>query len=135
AEPITKVGPLTVTNSMIYGLICAVIIAAIMIAAKFSIKVEARKGFSQIIEIIIDFVLGMLEGVFGSRAKAVKYAPIFATFFMFILLSNTLGLLPVVGPGIQVTVEGVHTPLFRPFTADLNGTIAMAVMAIIYVQI
>ncbi len=135
AEPITELGPLTVTNSMIYGVICAVIIAAIMIAARRRIKVEARRGFGQIFEIIVDFIINMLVNVFGSRAKAVKYAPIFATFFIFILLNNVLGLLPVVGPGIQVVVDGAHTPLFRPFTADLNGTIAMSVMAIIYVQI
>lgn len=135
AEPITTIGPLTVTNAMIWGLVCAVLISAILIFARMRIKVTPHKGFGQLIEVIVEYVLNMLEGVFGSRAKAVQYAPIFGSFFMFILLNNTFGLLPVVGPQVSVEVAGVHTPLFRPFTADLNGTIAMAITAIAFVQI
>lgn len=135
AEPITTLGPLTITNAMIYGVICALVIGFILIAARRRISVEPRKGFGQLIEIIIEYVMDMLEGVFGSRAKAVKYAPIFGSFFAFILLNNILGLLPVVGPHVSINVAGEATPLFRPFTADLNGTIAMAVTAIVIVQV
>lgn len=135
AEQVTTLGPLKVTNAMVYGLICAVIIGSLLILARRRIKVESHKGFGQLFEIVIEYVMNMLEGVFGSREKAVKYAPIFCTFFLFILLNNTLGLVPVVGPQISVTFAGEHVPLFRPFTADLNGTIAMSVFAIIYVQV
>lgn len=135
AEPITQIGPITVTNSMIYGVVCAILIAIIMVWSAKKIGVVAKKGFSQIIEIIVEFVLGMLEGVFGGRAIAVKFAPVFGTFFLFIIFNNLLGLVPLVGPGLSVNVDGAHTPLFRPFTADLNATIAMAVIAIIIVQI
>lgn len=135
AEPITQLGPITITNSMIYGLVCAILIAFVMTLAAKKIGVTAKKGFSQIIEIVVEFVLDMLEGVFGSRKLAVKFAPVFGTFFLFIIFNNLLGLVPLVGPGLSVNVDGAHTPLFRPFTADLNATIAMAVIAIIIVQI
>lgn len=135
AEPIAQVGPLTITNAMLYGLICAIVIAFIMILARRKIKVSPKKGFGQLIEIVVDYVLTMLEGVFGSREKAVKYAPIFGSFFVFILLNNIFGVLPVVGPQLSVVYEGANVPLLRPFTADLNGTIAMSVTAIIIVQI
>lgn len=131
AEPIFQIGPLTVTNSMIYGLICAVIIGAISVWASKKIKINGQKGFSQIIEIMVDFVIGLLEGPMGSRAKAVKYTPIFGTYFLFIIFTNLLALLPIVGPGLTIN----DTPLLRPFTADLNGTIALSVIAIIMVQI
>lgn len=131
AEPIFQIGPLTVTNSMIYGLICAVIIGVISVWASKKIKINSQKGFSQIIEIMVDFVIGLLEGPMGSRAKAIKYTPIFGTYFLFIIFTNLLALLPIVGPGL--TVNG--TPLLRPFTADLNGTIALSVIAIVMVQI
>jgi F-type H+-transporting ATPase subunit a len=135
AEPIFKLGPLTVTNSIIYGVICSAIIASLLIWAAHSVKLKPRGGFSQIIEIITEFVLSMLEGVFGSRKRAVKYAPIFGAFFFFIIFNNLLALIPLVGPGLTVDVGGAHTPLFRPFTADLNGTIALAVIAIVIVQV
>lgn len=135
AEPIFHIGPLTVTNSMIYGLICAVAIGALLVWASKRIKINGQKGFSQIIEIMVDFVIGLLEGPLGSRAKAVKFAPIFGTYFLFIIFTNLLALLPIVGPGLTVHVNGAHTPLLRPFTADLNGTIALSIIAIVMVQI
>ena len=45
-----------------------------------------------------------------------------------------LALLPIVGLGVYSELEGAHVPLLRPFTADLNGTIVLAVTAIILVQ-
>jgi F-type H+-transporting ATPase subunit a len=135
AERIFDIGPLHVTNSMLYGLICSVLIIGLMIWASKSIAVKAKKGFGQIIELMVEYVLDLLESPLGSRAAAVKYAPIFGTFFIFIIFTNILALLPVVGPGLTVNLDGVHTPLLRPFTADLNGTIAMAVAAILIVQV
>lgn len=135
AEQLFDLGPLHVTNAMLYGLICAFIIATVLIIARRRIKVEPKKGFTQLIEIIVDYVITMLEGVFGSRAKAVQYAPIFGSFFFFILMNNTLGILPWAGPAITYHGTEGSVPLFRAFTADLNGTIAMAVVAIIFVQI
>lgn len=135
AEPLFELGPLTVTNAMLYGLVCAVFIAVLLIVARRKITVRSQKGFSQIVEIIVDYVIGMLEGVFGSRKKAVLYAPIFGSFFLFIILNNTLGILPWAGPAITYTGPDGSVPIFRAFTADLNGTIALSVVAIIFVQI
>lgn len=135
AEPVFHLGPLTVTNSMIYGLVCAFIIASLTIWAASKIKINGQKGFSTVVEMMVDYVLNLLEGPLGSRANAVKYTPIFGAYFVFIIFTNLLSLLPIVGPALNVhTAEG-HIPLFRPFTADLNGTIAISVIAIIMVQI
>ncbi len=135
AEPLFKLGPLTVTNSMIYGLVCAVLIGALLLWASRRIKINGQKGFSQIPEILLEYVINLLESPLGTRARAIKYAPIFGTYFLFIIFTNFLALLPVVGPGLTVHTAAGHTPLFRPFTADLNGTIAMSVIAIIMVQV
>lgn len=135
AEPVTQIGPLTVTNSMIYGLICAFIIGAVLVWAAKKIKINGQKGFSQIPEILVEYVLNLLEGPLGSRKNAVKYAPIFGTYFIFIIFTNLLALLPIVGPGLSVQTAEGSIPLLRPFTADLNGTIALSVIAIVMVQI
>ena len=135
AEPVFHLGPLTVTNSMIYGVICAVFISSLMIWAGRKIKVNGQKGFSQVIDVIVDYILNLLEGPLKTRDNAVKYAPVFGTYFVFIIFTNLLSLLPIVGPGLNVhTAEG-SIPLLRPFTADLNGTIAISVIAIVMIQI
>ncbi|MDQ3158948.1 MAG: F0F1 ATP synthase subunit A [bacterium] len=130
AEKLFDIGPLTVTNSMLYGLVISILVGVVMIASSKRIRINARKGWASIVEILIEFVVDLCEGVFGSRKKAVKFAPFFAVFFIFILFNNLAGVLPFVGASVTIG----ETPLFRPFTADLNGTIAMAVFAILLVQ-
>lgn len=136
AEHIFDLGPLHVTNSIIYGLICAALLAWSMVTAAKHIQIRPRKSsLLGIVESIIEYVTNMLEGPFGSREQAAKFTPVFGFYFMFIMFNNLLGLLPIVGPGVYSQAEGLHVPLFRPFTADLNATIAMAVIAIATVQI
>lgn len=136
AEELFVVGPVHVTNSMIYGLICSILIVVGMLLAAKAIKLRPVKGFfHNIIEFIVEFIIGLLEGAFGSREKAAKFAPYFGVYFIFIIFSNLLALLPLVGETFFAnTAPGVKTVLFRPFTADLNGTIALAVIAIVMVQ-
>lgn len=134
-EAIFKVGNFTVTNSMIYGVVCAIGLLMLSLYVRKKIGLKASRGVSAFFEMIVDFIIGLIESPLGSRKKAVKYAPIFATFFIFIMFNNLMGLLPIVGPGVYAHTDIGQTPLFRPFTADLNGTIALSVIAIITVQI
>ncbi len=135
AEKLFTLGPVTVTNSMLYGALVALLLTFFMAKVAKRVTVKPQKGSAGPVEMLVDFVLTLVEGPLGSRAAAVKFAPYFATYFLFILFSNLTALLPIVGPGLTLGVDGEKTPLFRPFTADLNATIALAVIAIVMVQI
>jgi len=130
-EPVFELAGISISNSMIYGALSAIFMSWLLVKLAKKIQTKATKGPATILEIVVEFVIGLLEGAFGSRKKAVKYTPVFGTFFLFILFNNLLGLLPLVGPGVNV--GGI--PVFRPLTADLNGTIALSVIAIIAVQV
>jgi F-type H+-transporting ATPase subunit a len=132
AEPITQIGPITITNSMIYGLIISTLITVgfVYVAKKITFKPK-KNAFYGMIESMVEFLINLMQGPFGSREKAAKYAPIFGTFFVFIFFTNLTGVLPVVG----TAVTSGDVPLFRPFTADLNGTIAISVFAILAIQV
>ncbi len=119
-----------ITNSILYAWICAVIILILLITLARRATVKPKKGLVQFIEIGTDFIVGLLEANFGDRKKALKYAPFFVSLFFFILLNNWLGLLPGVGEAFRVG----EVPLLRPFTADLNGTLAAAIVTMITVQ-
>lgn len=136
AEELWNIGGISITNSMIYGVVVAVFMAFFLtrIAKKSSVKPARRNYAVAIIESIVLFVVGVLESAFGSREKAFKYAPIMGVFFIFILFTNISGVLPFVGPAFEVSTAEGDIPLFRPFTADLNGTLVMAVVAIVFVQ-
>lgn len=135
AEHLFNLGPLKVTNSMLYGVIVSALLIVSMIYIAKRTSVKARKGASGPVEVIVDYVINLIESPLGSRARAVKYAPVFAAYFLFIMASNITALIPIVGPALTLNVAGEKTPLFRPFTADINGTVALAVIAIVMVQV
>lgn len=130
-EPIFTVGNLTVTNSMFYGWICSGVIIVLLLLALRRVSLTGSRGPAQLLDAGVEFVVGTLSNSLGSRRLAIKYAPFFTTLFFFILLSNWFGLLPGVGHALQYN----GTNLLRPFTADLNGTLGMALFGMIMVQI
>ena len=137
AEELWSVGGISITNSMVYGLIVAVLMGFVLTAIAKRSKVKPAKGNKTVavLESVVMFVVNLLESAFGSRKKAFQYAPIMATFFIFILVTNVMGLFPLVGPALEVTTAEGQIPLLRPFTADLNGTLVMAIIAIVAVQV
>lgn len=134
-DVIYKLGPIAITNSILYGLICGIFMAVVLIWSSKKIKINGQSGFPAVIDLVMDMIIGMLESTFHSRKKAVKYAPIFAYYLLFILFANMLELVPWVGEGLHVVSSSGKVVLFRPFTADLNGTVAMSIIAIVMVQV
>lgn len=120
----------TITNSMLFMWVCSTIIFLALAGVARRMTLRPKKGFTQFVEIGTEFIMSVLEGSLGSRAKAVKYAPYFVTIFFFIVFTNIMGLLPGVGEAVTVGED----PLFRAFTADLNGTLAVAVISMTLVQ-
>jgi F-type H+-transporting ATPase subunit a len=125
-----EAGGFTITNAILYGWISSFIILVVAIATVRRIGLHPKKGFSQFLEIGSDFITNQMTAALGSRKKALQYAPYFVTFFFFIMFSNWLGLLPGVGEALTKN----DAPVFRPFTADLNGTLAAAVVVMTLVQ-
>ncbi|GAC1386962.1 MAG: F0F1 ATP synthase subunit A [Candidatus Saccharimonadales bacterium] len=137
-DVIIHITPLTVftirgyaiTNSMLYGATCAVLTTLVLIYISKRMTLRPKAGLTQIIELGTDFITNLLKSALNSEEKATKYAPWFVSIFFFILFSNWLGLLP--GVGEAFTSHGA--PLARPFTADLNGTLAAATVTWLLVQ-
>ena len=87
-----------------------------------------------------DFVMNLLETVLDymdrvthDRKKSLQFLPIVGTLFLFILISNWIGVLPGIGSIVVRVQHGAETemlPLFRPANTDLNLTIAMALVAV-----
>ncbi len=136
AESLFSIGGFTVTNSMLLGLVIGIIICTIFIIGARQAKIRGSSRYSFFIENIVSFILSTLKNNFGGdESKARKFLPLFLTFFIFILLNNLFGLLPGMGGSVYVEQGGVKEALLRPFTTDLNGTIALAIIAMGTVQV
>jgi len=130
-----QIGPLPVTSSMIavWG-VAAVILAVLMLGTRRMALVPT--GAQNLVEAVVDGVHGMLSGLL--EPKVVRWAlPLIGTYFIFILLSNLVDLLPGTGSigyghakegGLPFALDHVERPLIRPPTADANLTVAMAVI-------
>lgn len=134
AQEVAKVGPITITNSLLTGLIGSLVILALFIVAARSLTLRPRRGVGSAVEAISEAILDLIEKVTHNRAKAVRFFPLLMTLFMFILVNNWLGLLPGVGSIVIHTPHGT-IPLFRPATADLNTTLALAVISVVMTQV
>ena len=133
AEPIFTFLGLQFTNSMLFGIIMAALCLFLFTLAALRTSLHPKSKFGFAIETGVETVLKLGEENFGSREKSIKYMPLLLTLFTFILFSNLSGLIPGVGT-VNVTTDDGVTPLLRPFTTDLNATLAMAILTIGTVQ-
>lgn len=103
AETLFEVGPVAVTNSMLtMFLVMAAILIVFTIIAR---KAQAIPGRGQgVIELIVEFLLGLVEGTAGKRVGR-RIFPLIAGIFIFILFANFSGLLPGVGTVVLVGDE------------------------------
>ncbi len=128
---VLKIAGLTITNAILYGWICTIAIIVFLILVARRVTVKPKGGIIQLVEAGVDFIINTVEGAFEDKSAGRKYVPFFVTIFFFILLNNELELLPIVGSSITAN----HNPLFRPMTADLNATFAMAAITMVYVYV
>jgi F-type H+-transporting ATPase subunit a len=124
AEPLFYVGPLPVTNSMVTSWIIAVALVIIIRLAIKTPKLVPTRG-QAIVENLVQGVLDLTSPIVGSKVAKHTF-PLLVALFTYILIQNWSGLLPGVG-----TIFYQGNELVRPGNADLNGTIALAVVSIV----
>ncbi len=102
-------------------------------------KLSMMPGKAQAgIEMFFEYLLGMIEGTLGSRALAERYFPLIATIFIFIFTANMFDFLPIYGTvGLVSHEEGAHglTGLFHAANADLNTTLALAIISFFVIEV
>jgi len=121
-----------VTNSMVTGWVVSLVLALVVVKliGKPSLLPTKRQA---VFESILEALRGLFEPIVGKKAFPAAF-PLLVTFFLFILIQNYAGLLPGVGTvGFgHADAEGhfhITRALIRPFTADFNSTIALALIS------
>jgi len=133
AEPIFHLKNFTITNSLLNAWAVVLILCVVAWFLRKGLKMVPT-GIQNFFEIIVNGAFNMADSVTGLRAKTLKIFPIAFCVFVFVLLNNWLGLIPGIGSVgfIERGAEGaVFVPLFRGATADLNTTLALALISVI----
>ena len=112
-HPTLGSGLLAINLDTIYN---TLIVCGILVALAFLLRRSLRDGaparLQNAIESIIEFLQSLIKDTLGDKPIAI--APIAISLFMFILISNFLGLLPI----------------FKSPTNDINTTIGLAIFSI-----
>lgn len=151
AETIFHVGNFAITNSMFTTSVVSFLMILIAVLANRQLKATDRPtGLQNFVEWVIEALFTLVHSITHDLKKTNRFFPLIATFFLFILLNNWFELLPGVGTIlISETTESVEVlrdemaeqehepapPLFRAGTADLNTTLALALISILATQL
>jgi F-type H+-transporting ATPase subunit a len=130
AEALFRIGPMPVTNSMVTSWVVAlVLIIAIRLATKTPKLIPSRS--QAIVESMVEGIFDLISPIVGSKVAKPAF-PLLIALFTFILIQNWSGLFPGVGTIYMVDHEtGGWMEFVRPANADLNGTGAIAAVAIV----
>ncbi len=122
------------SNSIFVSAIVSILI--IWFARKATRQMSVVPGPAQnFFEAVVQGLYETIEGIVGHHMVARVFS-LLATLFIFIIVANWFGLMPGVGSigwghesehGFEVTA-----PLLRPTTADLNMTLAMATVFMVF---
>lgn len=132
AESIFSIGNFPVTNAFVNSTILTAVFIVFAATIRFHVKKVPGK-LQNAFEFLLEFLLRYFDQVTGDRDRSKRFLPLVGTLFLFILLSNWMGLLPGTGTiGIWQSIHGEVelVPILRPAASDLNLTLALASLSV-----
>jgi len=136
AEPIFSFGSFHLPNSLFLSFF--VMLGFLMIGYLYRKQAESKKKgkFFYLINLVLKGIYKLFQSILKEKAPA--FFPFLGAIFLFVLLNNWFGLLPGVGSIMVAVKDGNHHgyfPLLRGNNADLNTTLALAIIAMTIIQI
>lgn len=117
------------------------VVIAVLVLIAFAVRSKLSavpKGAQNLLEWVFEQALTLMDSVTGSRALSYKFFPVVMTIFLFVLFSNLIEVVPGLGTiGIWEVHHGkeVLIPFIRSSSADLNVTLAIAIVSVLATQI
>jgi F-type H+-transporting ATPase subunit a len=134
AEEIFSFFGFPVTNSLIMTWITVALLLGFAFLVRNQLKMIPGK-LQVAVEILFSGVLNYMAETLESEKLARRFFPLVMSIFLFVLVANQIAFLPGVG---SVGIDNGHgglTPLLRAPAADLNMTLALAIIAFFTIEI
>ncbi len=124
-----------ISNTLFTSILTSLILIGLALAFKKNFKrLPKAKSLQNFLEFIGEKLYQFIYSVTGSQKLAEQIFPLIATFFIFILTANLLGLLPGFLGSLVLKFGTRKVPLFRSPNSDWNNTLALAVISVIAIQ-
>ncbi len=137
AEEVVRVGKFRITNTLLASWLTMIVLIVVALLATRRMQ-EVPRGLQNLVEMVIETLQGFVRPIAGAHTELVF--PTIATLFLFIIVSNWMGLLPgflsiTITPAAGHGAEVEKVSLLRSAATDLNTTLALAVSSVVMSQV
>ncbi len=138
SEAVGHLGFFEIRNTMLMAWLAMAVFIVLGLLLRRTKYKEVPGRFQAFMELIVEGLFDFFDSIVGDRARTRKFFPLVATIFLFLVLANWMGILPGVG---SITIQGMHEghmtaiPLFRSMNADVNMTLAIAIVSVVMTQV
>jgi F-type H+-transporting ATPase subunit a len=127
-----SVGPVDFNKGVLYVIIAALITLGVLFYVAGRLK--ARPGRMQAaVEMFYGLTSSMTNDSLHDQKLARKYFPLIATLFIFILVSNLIGYIPLpINSLDKFKIFGAHLPSFQIYAADTNVAFPLILSLLVF---
>ncbi len=116
-------GPINFNKGVLYLLLTAGITIGIMWGVARSMRVRPTSRVQTAVEWLYDLSLRLTRDTMDERMTR-RWFPLVCTLFVFILVTNLIGYLPLpINTAVKMNIGGVHIPSFQIYAVDTNVAI------------
>ncbi len=135
AEKIVTLLGFPVTNTLLSSLIVFFLVLFVGIFYKNSLEKKQKNSFFYFINSSLKLIYDLFHSILGEHID--YFFPLLGSLFFFIVIHNEIGLLPGFDSILIKIGENTHfayVPLLRGNTTDLNATVCLALVSVIFSQ-
>lgn len=128
-DTILSIGGFKITNTTLLSFLILIILGyfSFVTVRKFRLRPNKTQTF---IEMIVEAMLGLISQITGNIKNAQYIFPLVATIFVYLAISNLIGMIPGL---TSITFAGAS--IFRSPTTDFNTTFGLAVGCVVVLNI
>jgi F-type H+-transporting ATPase subunit a len=130
ANPLFYVWGFPVTNALVTGIFGTLLTVAILVYVAGRVKRGKYNRFVGLVQWVFEGLIKQINDVIPDKKLRRKITPLAVTIFFVVLINYWISILP----GLE-TIFWNGVPIIRSMTADLNFTLALALITIVTVQI
>jgi F-type H+-transporting ATPase subunit a len=124
-------GPIDFNKGVLYLILATVITIGVLLYIVR--RLRERPGRLQVlVEMFYDLTANLADGSMETSMSR-KYFPLIATIFVFILVSNLIGYIPLpINTGEKFLLFGIHWPSFQIYAADTNVAFPLILALLVF---
>lgn len=130
AQTLFYIGNFAVTNALICGVIGSLIAIIVLVYTALSVKRGRYNRFVGMVQWVFEGLLRQINDIIPDKKLARKMTPLAITIFFVVMFNYWLSVLP----GLD-SIKFGEVPILRSLAADLNFTLALAIITVVTVQI